>query len=131
MQTWAAHPLIKSGGEKPIGCMDASFHIDGFSNPGSNEIDRLFRTVGISDVWALFKAVESDQLISQSVNAIVNRRNQIAHGDTDATITLADANLYLTRAERIAEVFDRLTFEEINYRLTYIDCWASLETVVN
>jgi hypothetical protein len=107
--------------------MEASLHIDGFSNPGSNEIETLFRTVGISDIWASFRVVEPDQLIFQSVNAIVHRRNQIAHGNADATITLSDANLYVQRAERIAEVFEQLIFVEINYRLTFQDCWSALE----
>jgi hypothetical protein len=127
VQAWSVHPLIKSDAEKPIGCMEASLHIDGFSNPGSNEIESLFRTVGISDIWDSFRAVEPDQLILQSVNAIVHRRNQIAHGDADATITLSDGNLYVQRAERIAEVFEQLIFAEINYRLTFQDCWSALE----
>jgi len=43
---------------------------------------------------------------------MVNRRNQIAHGDADAINTLADANLYVSQTERIAEVFDKLLFDE-------------------
>jgi hypothetical protein len=127
MQGWAIHPLIRSNGEKPVGCMEASLHIEGFSNPGSNEIEHLFRTVGIVDIWTHFKAIEPDQLIFQSVNAIVHRRNQIAHGDANATIPLADAELYVKRAERIAEVFEQLVSDEINFRLTYFDCWSALE----
>jgi hypothetical protein len=127
VQQWAVHPLIHPGVEKPVGCMEAALHIDSFSNPGSNEIEWLFRTVGISDVWTQFKAIESDRVIFQSVNAIVLRRNQIAHGKADATITLGDAQLYVQRAERIAEVFEQLVCNEINYRLTYEDCWDALE----
>jgi len=48
---------------------------------------------------------------------MVNRRNQIAHGDADAINTLADANLYVSQTERIAEVFDKLLFDESNHRL--------------
>lgn len=121
------HPLIKANAEKPVGCMEAALHIDGFSNPGSTEIEQLFKTVGIVDIWTRFKTIEGDQLIFQSVNAIVHRRNQIAHGDADATITLADAELYVKRAERIAEVFEDLISDEINFRLTYSDCWTTLE----
>jgi RiboL-PSP-HEPN len=83
--------------------------------------------VGISDVWTQFKAIEPDHVIFQSVNAIVLRRNQIAHGKADATITLSDAQLYVQRAERIAEVFEQLVCNKINYRLTYEDCWGALE----
>jgi hypothetical protein len=127
VQAWSAHPLIQTGAEKPIGCMEAALHIDGFSNPGSDEIQSLFKTVGVPDIWVLFRAIEPDQLIFQSVNAIVHRRNQIAHGNADATITSSDANLYVQRAERIAEVFEQLIFDEINYRLTFQNCWDALE----
>lgn len=40
---------------------------------------------------------------------------------------LADAELYVQRAERIAEVFEELISNEINFRLTYSDCWTALE----
>jgi anthranilate/para-aminobenzoate synthase component II len=33
-------------------------------------------------------------VIVSTVDAIVDRRNQIAHGKADATITLTDAHLY-------------------------------------
>lgn len=126
VQAWSAHPLIQSDAEKPIGCMEASLHIDGFSNPGSNEIESLFKTVGMPDIWRSFRTLEPNHLIFQSLNAIVLRRNQIAHGNADATITLSDANLYVQRAERIAEVFEELISTEINYRLTFQDCWNAL-----
>ncbi|WIW50240.1 HEPN domain-containing protein (plasmid) [Bradyrhizobium sp. 62B] len=126
MQAWAAHPLIQVTAEKPTKCMEASLHTDGFSNPGTGEIEALFRTVGIPSVWELFKKREPDQLIFQSMNAIVHRRNQIAHGDASATITLADAQLYVARAERIAAVFDTIISHEINLQLTYEDCWSAI-----
>ncbi len=128
VQAWASHPLIQVGAAKSRGCMEAALHIDGFSNPGSNEIDGLFKTVGFPDIWSLFKQIEPDQIVLQSVNAIVLRRNQIAHGKADATITLADAHLYVRRAERIAEVFEAIVTRDINERLALVDCWQELET---
>jgi hypothetical protein len=61
-------------------------------------------------------------------DAIVHRRNQIAHGRTDATITLADARIYVQWAERIAEVFEQVVTMEINVRLALSNCWQALET---
>ncbi len=129
VQAWASHPLLQVGVAKAPGCMEAAPHIDGFSNPGSSEIAGLFRTVGVPDVWSLFKRIEPDQIIFQSINAIVLRRNQIAHGKADAIITLADAHLYVERAERIAEVFESIVTTEINTRLALADCWQELENL--
>jgi hypothetical protein len=127
VQAWTSHPLVHATVAKSPGCMESELHTDGFSNPGTGEIEELFNTVGIANVWVLFKAVEPDQLIAQSVNAIVHRRNQIAHGNADATITLADEKLYVERAERIAEVFEQLVTVEVNSRLALADCWMTLE----
>ena len=127
IQAWASHPLVNDGCKKAPGCMEAALHTTGFSNPGTNEIEHLFKSVGIDDVWSQFKAIEPDQLISQSVDIIVNRRNQIAHGKADATITLADARNYVERAERLADVFEQLVTMEINVRLSLPDCWQALE----
>lgn len=63
VQEWASHPLVKNEGAKPQGCMEPALHIDGFSNPGTNEIKTLFETVGIGDVWVKFKAIEPDQIL--------------------------------------------------------------------
>lgn len=129
VQAWASHPLLQGGAAKPRGCMEAALHIDNFSNPGSVEIDELFKTVGLADIWSRFKAIEPDQIIAQSLNAIVLRRNQIAHGKADATITLADAHLYVERAERVADVFEQVISEEVNLRLNITDCWVLLSEV--
>ena len=125
---WATHPLVNQTVPKALGCMEPALHIDGFSNPGTNEIEQLFKSVGIDGVWGLFKAIEPDPIIFQSINAIVNRRNQIAHGRTDATITLSDARLYVERAERVAAVFEQLVTLEVNKRLVLPDCWQALES---
>jgi hypothetical protein len=126
-QQCASHPLVNAKSSKPPNCMDSSLHTDGFSNPGTGEIERLFKSVGIDDVWDQFAALEPDQIISQSVNVIVNRRNQIAHGKTDATIALGDAKIYVARAERVAAVFERLVSTELNNKLALQDCWWELE----
>jgi len=127
VQTWAAHPLLRADVAKAAGCLEASLHTDGFSNPGTTEIEWLFKTVGITDVWAAFKSIEPDQIYSKTVDVIVNRRNQIAHGKADATVTLADAVKYVQRAERVAEVFDSVVTTALNNQLKITDCWVALE----
>ncbi len=129
-QQCASHPLVNVNSPKPPNCMDSSLHTDGFSNPGTGEIQALFKSVGIDDVWIPFTALEPNQIISQSVDVIVNRRNQIAHGKADATITRGDAENYVARAERVAAVFEELVSTELNKRLALQDCWRELESKV-
>lgn len=128
VQAWASHPLVQADGKKSPGCLEVDVHINGFANPGTGEIEELFKTVGIANVWSIFKTLEPDQIVVSTVDAIVNRRNQIAHGKADATITLTDAQLYVQRAERIAEVFSQIVTNSINQQLALHDCWGTLET---
>jgi hypothetical protein len=111
--------------------MDADIHIHGFSNPGTKEIEYLFNSVGIRNIWTLFKQFEPDQVLFNSIDAIVNRRNQIAHGKAEATITLSDARTYVERTERVGTVFEKIVTSEINQRLTITDCWEKLEQIKN
>jgi hypothetical protein len=127
IQEWAVHPLVRLDGKKARSCLEADLHIKGFANPGTGEIRDLFATVGILDVWTSFKLLEPDQVVISTVDSIVNRRNQIAHGKADATITLTDAQLYVQRAERIAEIFSQIVTNEINKQLALQDCWTALE----
>lgn len=128
---WAAHPLIQLVGiTLPPKCMDAEVHTMGFANPGTTEIEDLFKTVGIAKVWDNFAAHENDQIVKNAVNVIVNRRNQIAHGKLDASITLSDATTYMVRARRVATVFDVVVSENLNGRLNTGSCWTDLETAL-
>ena len=122
-----AHPLMRTDGVKASGCMEPGLHTDGFANPGSNEVEALFKTVGLHEIWARFEAVEADKIYMQSLNIIVHRRNQIAHGKYEASITLFDAKTYVVRAERIAQVLDLVVANEVESRLGIIQCWRALE----
>lgn len=127
---WATHPLIQGGVALPPKCMDADIHVNGFSNPGTTEIEDLFKTVGIQKIWEAFSQHESDKTVKDAVNVIVNRRNQIAHGKLDASITLSDAKIYLQRAERVVAVFDIVVTQVLVDRLGIKDCWEALDVAI-
>lgn len=125
--SWAAHPLLQSDLILPLNCMDADIHVVGFSNPGTLEIEKLFKSIGILNVWDLFIKHEPDKVVKMSIDGIVNRRNQIAHGKLDASITLVDAGIYLDRTRKVASVFNTIVSEVLNVRLGIADCWQALE----
>jgi len=128
---WAAHPLIQLGTTLPPKCMDAEIHTNGFANPGTGEIEGLFKSVGIAKIWEDFATYETDKFVKDSVNVIVNRRNQIAHGKLDASIALSDASTYMVRARRVATVFDIVVSQNLNDRLQIKACWEALEAATN
>jgi hypothetical protein len=118
------HPLIKKDKEKIPSSIDPELHTKGFANPGTGEIDSLFKTIGFSDVWDKFSKIESNRIIKTCVDAIVHRRNQIAHGQMDSTVTRTDVERYMENVRRLAEVMDCLVEQEICTRLELDDAWA-------
>ena len=132
VKKWSAHPLVKDTPSIPPRCFDAELHTVGFANPGTGEIESLLGTIGIKDVWTRFASIEPTRLIfTSAIDTIVNRRNQIAHGDFGSTVTLDDVRTYVSRAERVAEVIDQIVTLDINSRLSLMDCWKSLDEQIN
>ena len=41
VQAWASHPLVRAAAVKSPGCMESELHTDGFSNPGTGEIEEF------------------------------------------------------------------------------------------
>jgi hypothetical protein len=90
------------------GNLDTDLHTKGFANPGTAEIRDLLKTVGISNCWEQFHAIEPQQGYKNEIDAIVGRRNQIAHGDLNAIITILDIGSYSLNFRRTAGVFSEL-----------------------
>jgi len=132
VKKWSTHPLVKEAPLIPPRCLDAEIHTVGFANPGTGEIDNLLETIGIKGVWSKFSAIETSGIIfTSAIDTIVNRRNQIAHGDFASTVTLDDVQTYISRAERVSEVIDQIVTADINSRLALSDCWQSLDEHIN
>jgi hypothetical protein len=127
LQECMGHALIQADADLRERAIDAALHIHGFANPGTGEIESLFKTIGISDVWEQFATLEADRLVQATTDAIVNRRNQIAHGNLESTVTRSDVELYITRTRRLAEVMDVVVENEIAERLGKGEIWELVE----
>lgn len=118
------HPLVTKDKAKVFSSIDPEIHTKGFSNPGTGEIETLFKSVGILSVWDNFSKLESSRVIKGCVDAIVNRRNQIAHGQMDSTVTRTDVESYMKNIRRLVEVMDLIVKNDICTRLSVSDPWA-------
>ncbi len=110
----AESPLFNDNVLHVAGNLDSGLHTIGFANPGTSEIKDLFKTVGITDCWTAFNAIEPQQGYKNEVDAIVGRRNQIAHGDLNAIVTILDLDGYSCNFMHTAGVFSQLA--EIHVR---------------
>ncbi len=122
------HPLVIKDKGKIPSSIDPELHTKGFANPGTGEIDSLFKTIGFLNVWDSFAKIESNRVIKNCVDAIVNRRNQIAHGQMDSTVTRSDVESYMKNVRRLVEVMDCVVEQEICTRLELQDdVWALVQ----
>src|SRR5262249_13106670 len=58
IQESIGHPLAFDDNEEIASALDPDLHTRGFANPGTAEIDDLFRTIGIAEVWTIFSVKE-------------------------------------------------------------------------
>ncbi|MEW6212779.1 MAG: HEPN domain-containing protein [Acidobacteriota bacterium] len=90
-----------------IGMFDLEIHIKDFANPGSKEVEKLFHNAGIDDIWNFVEARGSgSKILKTSLDSLVHRRNQIAHGDAGATATPNDVKQLIIDMRRLTKVFD-------------------------
>ena len=88
------------------GVLDASLHTKGFASPGSDELARLFSSVGFHALWDDVSARPQGTLLKGTLDALVYRRHDVAHGNMQATITPDDMILYLDEMRRLADRSD-------------------------
>lgn len=78
-------------------------------NPGSKVLERNFKRIGIDKIW---QEIDSKNgTLKRDLDALVQRRNEIAHGNIDSTATSVDVERYV---KSISELIGRL--DAITYR---------------
>lgn len=127
VQECIRHPLVCKERSGLAAVIKSEIHTAGFANPGSTEIEDLFKTIGINKVWDQFTKIESDRLIMDTVNIIVHRRNQIAHGQMESTVARDDVEAYVTKSRRLAEVMDSVVGSAICEALKIGCAWSEAE----
>ena len=113
VQECSSSPLLVDAAPHVAGGFDSGLHTGTFANPGTSQIRDLFETVGISDVWAEFAKIEPGVAYKNEIDAIVSRRNQIAHGDRTSLVTESDVQNYLLNFAHTASVFEALAAKHI------------------
>ncbi|MBK8174827.1 MAG: hypothetical protein IPK66_06020 [Rhodospirillales bacterium] len=121
------HPFVSGDKLRLLAGLDPELHTKGFANPGSDEIECLFKTIGLQKIWERFAAIEADRVIKNALNALVHRRNQIAHGQMDSTVTRADVEDYMAKVRRLGEVMDQVIEKEVCEHLSVDAVWALVQ----
>jgi hypothetical protein len=122
------HPLLQddhpcSPGARKI---DSDLHVGGFASPGSSEVDGLMASIGVSECWVVVAERIGNRLGKATVDAVVNRRNQIAHGDLESSVSRSDVEEYVNTLELVCSEFDAVVGEHIAFCTGRSDPWTLL-----
>jgi hypothetical protein len=129
---WAAIQEVKisglsdEGGTCSGGMLDAELHTKGFATPGSKEVDILFTSVGLGELWAAIDAKLSVTRSATWLDSLVQRRHPIAHGDQGAKATPKDVLTYIADMRKLAGAFDSVVGERLASAFAVPDPWSLL-----
>jgi hypothetical protein len=120
------HPLLRDDDSCSPGTrnIDSELHVRGFANPGTGEIDKLMASIGATDSWLAVTAEYGNKGGADTVNAVVNRRNQIAHGNLESSVSRLDVEEYVTVLELVCVLFDGLVGRHLASCISHADPWS-------
>lgn len=121
-----AHPLLRddhpcSPGSRRI---DSDLHIKGFASPGTGEVNKLMASIGLIECWGIVAEKFGSRRGAYTVDAVVNRRNQIAHGNLESSVSRSDVEEYVVVLEKVCGQFDTLVGEHLASSTGSLDPWA-------
>ncbi len=117
------NPLADESKACGVGMLNLDNLIRGFALPGSKEVDRLMKGIGISNVWTLIEAKTDSKILKGSLDSLVNRRHPIAHGDSSAKATPKDIRQLLEDMKLLAQTFDFVVTEQVATNYFNLDPW--------
>lgn len=122
------HPLLHDDHSCLPGSrrIDSDLHIKSFTNPGSKEIERLMTSIGISRCWTIIEK-QLGRHGRDTVDAVVNRRNQIAHGNLESSVSRPDVEDYISVLERVCVEFDAGIGQHITTCTGNANPWSAIE----
>ena len=83
--------------------LNVDYLIEQFSTPNSKKVEEFFKkAIGYSNVW---KRVRKN--VQYDLNAIVQRRCDVAHGDFNAAVGFDDIKRYCKSVQKLAKIFDK------------------------
>lgn len=85
-----------------------------FGNPTANAIDRLFSNMGIAKILANTTwQGAGERTIRKKVNALVEKRNRIAHGTLGVVVSRHEVERYRRFLQNLAERMDETVREQV------------------
>jgi hypothetical protein len=81
--------------------------------------------IGVSDCWTIVAHRLGNRLGRGTVDTVVNRRNQIAHGDLESSVSRPDVDAYVNILESVCGEFDVVVGEHVRSCTDNSDPWVA------
>ena len=105
--------FVSDGQVCTAGMFDLELHTKGFASPGSSEVGKLFCSVGVNNIWQTVQQETGSSTLMKSLNGLVNRRNNIAHGSLSDKPTLSDIKVSVQDMCKLVIVFNFIVFKHL------------------
>lgn len=105
------------------GVFEVNLHLKGFASPGSDNVDDLFKGIGINDVWKLVENKVNSNRLKINLNAFVNRRNNITHGSAADKPTMENVRNYVRDVCSIVVMFNEIVTEYLIHNFNVREPW--------
>jgi RiboL-PSP-HEPN len=107
------------------GVFKSEFHLKGFASPGSKEIERLLRTVGVESIWKSIEARTGSLILKSSLDSFVNRRNNVAHGNSSDKPTINDVKSTIKDMCQLVRICNVVVEEYLvsEFKTQELWCW--------
>lgn len=77
-------------------------------NPGSRKLEQALKGIGIDDMWGKIKFHAENRILKGDLDALVDRRNNIAHGHLESSATSNDVRRYIDTMTQLINEIDKI-----------------------
>lgn len=98
--------------------------VKGFASPGSEEVDNLFKNVGLDNVWQMIAIKAGSDKFRLSLNSFVSRRHSIAHGNAADRPTPADIQNIVISTCNLLQHFNLIVVEYLLHNFNPARLWS-------
>ena len=83
-------------------------------------------SIGVSECWTVVAKTLGSRHGADTIDAVVNRRNQIAHGNLESSVSRPDVEEYIAVLERVCGEFDAVVGQHLASSTGNPDPWGAL-----
>jgi RiboL-PSP-HEPN len=107
-----------------VGDFNLAVQVKGFASPGSEEVENLFKNIGLDNVWQIIEIKTGSDKLRLSLNSFISRRHSIAHGNAADRPTPADIQSIVVNTCNLLQHFNLIVVEYLLHNFNPARLWG-------